>query len=101
MSPWSIDLHPDVESDYDEAYSWYEIQQTGLGERFLKTVREKMQTIAQSPETYGHKGGKSYPEAKVDDFPYLIVYKVFPKMKRIFISAIHHEKLDPKKKYRA
>ena len=44
-----IDLHPAVESDYGDAYHWYELQQKGLGERFLAKVREKLDTIKSSP----------------------------------------------------
>jgi len=58
MSFYTVDLHPSVESDYDNAYHWYELQQAGLGERFLKNVREKLKTIVESPETYSSKGKK-------------------------------------------
>jgi len=95
-----IDLHPDVEKDYDEAYHWYELQQEGLGERFLLNVRKKIELINLSPEIYGTKSRKDFREATIDGFPYLVVYKVYPKKKRIFISAIHHEKMNPNKKYR-
>ncbi len=100
MILYSIDLHPDVELDYENAYHWYEIQQSGLGERLLTNVRAKLKMISESPATYGIKNKKGYREAKVDDFPYLIVYKVYPLKKIVFISAISHEKLNPVKKYR-
>jgi len=76
------------------------LQQIGLGEKFLLNVRNKLDLIKRSPEVYGIKSRKDYREAMVDNFPYLIVYRVYPKKKIIFISAIHHEKMDPDKKYR-
>ena len=95
-----IDLHPDVESDYDSAYYWYECEQIGLGERFLLAVHEKIDFIRLSPELYDFKSKRVYREAKVKGFPYLIVYRLYPRKKRIFISAIHHTSLHPNKKYR-
>lgn len=95
-----IDVHPDVRSYYDKAYHWYEMQQIGLGERFLHTVREKLDKIRSSPMSYGSKSNKAFREAKINDFPYLIVYRVYANENRIFINSIHHEKLHPSKKYR-
>jgi len=59
-----------------------------------------MEMIASHPETFGSKGNIYYREALVDTFPYIIVYKVYPKNNEIFISAIHHAKRHPKQKYR-
>ena len=39
---YTLDFHEDVESDYQEAYTWYENAKEGLGERFLKMVRVKL-----------------------------------------------------------
>lgn len=99
-SKYSIRIHPDVELDYYNAYYWYEAQLAGLGERFLLSVREKLVTIAQSPKTYGFKGKTNFREAMLDDFPYLIVYRIFEKQKVILVSSIHHAKKHPAKKYR-
>jgi len=97
---YSIDLHPEVESDYNNAYAWYELQQVGLGERFLSAVHEKIVQICQQPEIYDYKSRKDFREAMVIGFPYLIVYKVFSKRKRILVTSIHHTSMDPNKKYR-
>ena len=43
-------LHPLTKQDYDEAYEWYEDKQKGLGERFLKAVRKKIEEIVLHPE---------------------------------------------------
>lgn len=94
-------LHPLTKEDYDEAYIWYESQQKGLGERFIKAVRKKIEEIVQHPEVYGRKGSKTFREAQVDVFPYLIVYKINKSAKEIYISSIHHTKKHPRKKYRS
>lgn len=45
-------FHADVKEDYDEGYEWYELQQEGLGEKFLSAICHKMEQIAVRPETY-------------------------------------------------
>lgn len=97
---YSCRLHPETEKDFIEAYEWYEDKSEGLGERFLKAVRRKIEEIVTNPETYGSKGRKGYREARIDFFPYLIVYKIYKKGKTIFITSIHHTKKRPDKKYR-
>lgn len=97
---FKIELHPEVETDYNEAYHWYELKQAGLGERFLLSVRNLLDFIKTSPEAYSSKSRKRYREAKVKDFPYLIVYVIYAKEKAIFVSAIHHQKMNPDRKYR-
>lgn len=71
-----------------------------LGERFSKAVRQKIEEIALRPEVYGNRSNKSFREAKVGFFPYLIVYKVKKRAKEIYISSIHHMKRNPSTKYR-
>jgi plasmid stabilization system protein ParE len=93
-------LHPLAVEDYKEAYAWYEDRQPGLGERFIKAVRYKIDEIVQHPETYGSRDRKEFREARIDYFPYLIVYKIHKRKKEIHIGSIHHTKKHPQKKYR-
>ena len=93
-------LHSLAVEDYREAYSWYEDQQKGLGERFIKAVRNKISAIAEYPEANGSRARKDYREVKIDFFPYVIVYKIYKRKKEIYISAIHHTKKNPKTKFR-
>ena len=93
-------LHPLVSRDYNEAYQWYEDIRKGLGERFLKAVRKKIDEITLSPELYSSKGNQRFREVSVDFFPYLIVYKINKHTNEIYIASIHHTKKHPQKKYR-
>ena len=47
---YQIELHPQIKSDYNDACHWYEMQQTGLGEKFLLRVRAKLDLIIEAPE---------------------------------------------------
>jgi|ERR1017187_8190150 plasmid stabilization system protein ParE len=95
-----LQLHPLVQQDYNEAYKWYEDQQKGLGERFLKAVRGKIEQIIVRPQVFGSRSSKKFREAKIEFFPYHIVYKINERKKEIYISSIHHKSKHPNKKYR-
>lgn len=93
-------VHPLVKQDYDEGYIWYENKQSGLGKRFLQAVREKINEIVLYPEVYGSRGNKLYREAKVNHFPFLIVFRINKRKKEIYVVSIHHTSKHPRKKYR-
>ena len=97
---YKCEFHAEVEKDYIDAYSWYEEQKDGLGERFLNLVRVKIEEIAAHPEHYGVRIRKGYREVQVDVFPYLIVYKIYKSQGTILIVSIHHSRKHPRKKYR-
>lgn len=97
---YQLDYHPEAKFEIDEAYSWYEEKERGLGEKFLSQLTLKLAQIAVAPETFSVKGNTKYREAKVDVFPYSIAYKIFVDRYTVFISSVHHQKKHPNKKYR-
>ena len=97
---YSYEFHELVSKDYEEAYIHYELIQNELGERFASSVRKKMDKIAENPEHYGVKTRKGYREAKIDTFPYVIVFKIYKQKKIVFVNSIHHTKKHPAKKFR-
>ncbi|WP_315814206.1 type II toxin-antitoxin system RelE/ParE family toxin [Paraflavitalea speifideaquila] len=97
---YRLDFHEDVEGDYLEAYTWYETAREGLGERFLKMVKAKLEQIAKTPEVFGQKTKSGYRAATVDVFPYIIVYKLYKKERVVFVNAVIHQKKHPRKRHR-
>ncbi len=97
---WQFRFHPLAKEDYKAAYAWYEDQQSGLGERFGKAIRQKLHQIADHPETFGSRSNIKFREAGVEFFPFQIVFKIRKRSHEIFISAIHHTARSPRKKYR-
>lgn len=93
-------LHEKIQIDFNEAFAWYEDKQEGLGYEFLNAVEKKLAEIVALPQTFGSKGNPNYREALVDRFPYIIVYRIYSRKREIFISAVHHAKKSPRKKYR-
>ena len=92
-------LHEKAYEEYIDAYDWYELRSTGLGDRFMNCVEKRIGFISVNPEYYSRKHG-NFREAKVEDFPYMIVYEFFRNKKTIHISSIYHSKRNPKGKYR-
>lgn len=93
-------LHEKVQTDFDEGFAWYENKRKGLGDEFLSDIEKKIADIINHPEAYGSKGNPTYREALLDNFPYVIVYRIYKQKKEIFISAVHHTKKSSRNKYR-
>ncbi len=93
-------LHPLAHQDFIEAYEWYEEKQTGLGDRFAVAITKMIGSITDNPEIYGTKERKTFREATIKDFPFIIVYKLLLIKELVVISSIHHTKKHPGKKYR-
>lgn len=70
---YTYQIHPLVALDFEDGYTWYEEKQKGLGERFINAVERKIKQVLQNPEVYGRKTNKSFREAEVETFPYLVV----------------------------
>ena len=97
---YDIEYLPKAQVEYLEAYLWYEEQLPGLGNRFEKAIERKLNRISKHPLLYPNKN-KNLRESAIDDFPYLIIYKVYPQKDMIFIISIFHTSRRPGKKYKA
>lgn len=96
---YSIILHTEAEKEYLSSLLWYEKRSPGLGEEFAQSVENKIQSIIKNPLHYPEKK-KNYHEARVGVFPFLIVYKIYPEKKIIFVVSIFHTSRKLSKKYR-
>ncbi len=96
---YNIDFLHKARDEYLDAFVWYEEQLPGLGSRFEKAVDRKLNSISKYPLFYPNKG-RNLRESKIEDFPYLIVYKIYPQKRLIFIYSIFHTSRRPGKKYR-
>jgi hypothetical protein len=97
--PFDYHIHETAYEEYIDAYSWYEIKSEGLGGRFMGCVEKRILFILENPEYYSKRHG-NFREAKVEDFPYIIVYEFFKRKRFIHISAIYHIRRNPRHRYR-
>ena len=81
-----------------EAWEWYEDRKEGLGDRFINQINLKIKQVIQMPERFPEKR-RSFREAKIDVFPYLLIYKIANRKKVITIISVFHTSRNPKLKY--
>ncbi|MGZ3754500.1 MAG: type II toxin-antitoxin system RelE/ParE family toxin [Mucilaginibacter sp.] len=96
---YTVKFYPKAEVEYLEAFNWYEERLQGLGERFEHCIEKKINAIVKNPLFYPNKK-YDCRECKVVDFPYLIIYKIFPNEGVILIVSIFHTSRKPNRKYR-
>jgi plasmid stabilization system protein ParE len=96
---YSYRLHEQAYEEYINAYEWYELKQKDLGTRFMGFVEKRLQQISDHPEYYSQIQS-NYRSAKVENFPFVIVYEFFKRKSLIHIASIYHTNRNPKRKFR-
>ncbi|RYU86223.1 type II toxin-antitoxin system RelE/ParE family toxin [Mucilaginibacter terrigena] len=81
-----------------DGWSWYEMQQTGLGNRFEDEVYKKIEQVRKNPLFYMVVG--KHRQANTEVFPYVIVFRIEKKRNVIWIASIFHTSRHPKRKNR-
>ncbi len=80
--------------DMDDAYAWYELQRSGLGEEFLKAVDHVMTTVVESPLRY-RVLVLDTRHALVHRFPYRVLYRILGD--ELVVVACFHARRDPRR----
>ena len=84
MKHW---FHPEAREEFLESVRYYELQQPGLGRRFLETVTETIRRIQDHPNMHRVVSG-TWRQCRVHRFPFGIIYRV--ENRRIEIVAVMH-----------
>ena len=93
----SIKYHELARADLYDAWSWYEAQQRGLGDRLLAAIDTALDRVADWPNS-------GSPTTEVDGeitergvgttgFPYLARYRIIDDT--ILVTAIYHQRRHP------
>ena len=85
--------------EYEEAASWYKERSVQAAENFETEVKKKINILRNEPGRF-RKTYKAFHEAKLDKYPFDIIYLVDETKIVVIISSIYHKKRNPKKKYR-
>lgn len=83
---------PEADEDISESYVWYETQELGLGEEFLRCVEATIESIIRHPFLYQIEVD-NFRRALVRRFPFEIFYE--PKEESIIIYSVFHCSQDP------
>jgi len=67
----TVAFQPAAEQDLQRAFTWYEMQRTGLGAEFLRTVATARDQLARDPERYPLTRG-TFRWLKLRRFPYAL-----------------------------
>ncbi|MFZ4800837.1 MAG: type II toxin-antitoxin system RelE/ParE family toxin [Chlorobium sp.] len=85
---------PDAQDDMINAFDWYELQQAGLGNKFLFDIEYCLQRISFSPNMY-LVVYKQYHRAVVKKFPYAVLYN--NQHQTIVVYGVFHTSQHPDK----
>ena len=83
-----------VKEDIKEAVNWYNKAQNGLGTRFLKSVKEKTNSVAENPEIFQIRYN-DVQIAVVNSFPYTIHFQFHKEQNTILILGIFNTSKNP------
>lgn len=78
--------------ELNEAAIWLELQETGLGERFLVEVAQARQLILEHPNAW-HPMGTTLRRCHLKRFRYGLVYRI--KSDDIELIAVAHDRQQP------
>lgn len=81
--------------DMQKSADWYDEQQAGLGERFLRSVIAAFKRIETAPLHYEIKFSKKFRFAQTESFPFLVVFKI--KKDIVVVHAVFHTSRNPEK----
>ncbi|CAN5911936.1 hypothetical protein BH11BAC7_BH11BAC7_03070 [soil metagenome] len=90
-----LQFSPKSKPEIQDAYNWYEDQQSGLGEDFLAVLDERLDVLLKHPFSFPQKRGE-FRECYLGKFPFLVIYKVLNK--EVYVHAVFHTSRNPKKK---
>jgi len=77
------------------AFLWYEDQQNGLGDRFLKTLFAFYVELGVNPLNHSYFK-KNIRHGKLYKFPYVVVYEVFEN--KVVVLSVFMTRRNPKRK---
>ena len=78
----SVEFQPAARQEIQQAFAWYEMQRTGLGAEFLRTVATARDELARDAERYPTTRG-SFQRLKLRRFPYALHFDIRADVVRI------------------
>jgi plasmid stabilization system protein ParE len=87
-------IRPAAAADLQDAFDWYERQQSGLGAEFREAVRETLRDIAAGPMLY-QAVYRDTRRALLRRFPYGLYYRIYPDA--VVVVACMHGRRNPRR----
>jgi plasmid stabilization system protein ParE len=89
---YALIIKPQAEYDIQDAYDWYELKNTGLGESLLSELEATFNIITRSPKSFQER----YRKIRIcftNQFPFGVHYKI--EHEKIIVLAVLHTSRSP------
>jgi plasmid stabilization system protein ParE len=94
---YKLEIREEADEEIYEAFSWYEQQSPGLGDRFIGELEVVFQKITSAPQHY--KIARSvFRQASVRSFPFVVYFEIY-KNAIIVVYSVFHTKRKPKNSF--
>jgi len=90
---YEIVIQSEAILDIQEAFEWYEEQESGLGFEFIEEVESGYLKISRHPFHYPPINSQ-FRRLRINRFPYLVIYEV--EDNSVIINSVRHVKREPK-----
>jgi plasmid stabilization system protein ParE len=84
-------ISKEAEQDIDEAFTWYELQVRGLGEKFILSVEEGFNYIKFNSEAFP-MAFRDLRKHVIHKFPFNIYYRINSQDVVEVIRVLHHKR---------
>lgn len=93
---YKLEIRGEADEEIFEAYSWYEQQTPGLGQRFIGELEAIFQKITLNPQHY--KIARSvFRQASVKSFPFVVYFEI--NHNNIVVYSVFHTMRKPDKRF--
>jgi toxin ParE1/3/4 len=86
-------FHPEAQEEFQEAESYYESQQAGLGDELAEEVTTTILRIQKMPHIGSNQYGGLARSRLVDRFDNKLIF--VEKLSEIYLLAVHHNRRRP------
>src|SRR5436190_1857852 len=86
-----LKIHPDADTELDEAFDYYERQVPGLGAKFVDQFVRGSRAIVATPERFPAEPaelGRSLHRYRLKRFPYVLIYQI--RSDHLLLLAVMH-----------
>lgn len=95
MKKYKVKIDAEAVVDINEITSWYNDRQTGLGERFQKTVVHQINSLNKDPQIYAIRY-KEIRCVRLKKFPYMLHFFINENTKTVEVLAVISTDRNPK-----
>ncbi len=93
---FKVTIGKSARGDLQNVLDWYAGESLNALEKFVAALYERFDDLAERPESFGIiRQRQHFRKAKINRFPYYIIYRLNEKRNEVFISAIIHVKRNP------